>query len=67
MFGSETGGSQGKHMKKLREEHVRYLETYKLFNKGSAVGATSFDKYYIYRTFVNKYADLKTSNAMGYR
>ena len=67
MFGSSKSGTQGKHMKKLREEHVRYINVYKLLNNGSSEGATTFANYYTYRTFTNKYADLKTSNAMGYR
>jgi hypothetical protein len=66
MFGSESG-SQGKHMKKLREEHSRYLSTYRKLNGGSLKGATPFSSYYVYRTFLDKYSDLRSSNAMGYR
>ena len=46
------GGTGGKMMARLKEEHRRYLETFKLINKGSLEGATPFTTYSDHRAFI---------------
>ena len=61
------GGTGGKMMARLKEEHRRYLETFKLINKGSLEGATPFTTYYIYKTYITKYSDHRAFILGNYR
>lgn len=61
------GQGSTKELQKLKEAHRRYLETYRIINRGSLAGATSFSDFYIYRTFITKYGDPRACAPVGYR
>lgn len=42
---------------KIKEVYLKYIKTYKQLNNNSTEGATSFAKFYIYRTYTSKYSD----------
>jgi|GEM_PF-3613755 len=66
MFGGQSN-SVAKEMARLKEAHRRYLEMFLMLNNGSLNGATSFANFYLYRTFITKYADPRACAPVGYR
>ena len=50
-----------KHVKKefnnLKQAYIRYVQSYKFYNKGSLEGVTTFNDFYIYQTYTSKYSD----------
>ncbi|MBX9703600.1 MAG: hypothetical protein K2X39_05555 [Silvanigrellaceae bacterium] len=59
--------STNKEYIKLKKSYEQYLAVYKLLNKGSLEGVTSFSDFYIYRTFTSKYTDRRKFLANVYR
>ena len=52
---------------KIRDAYISYLAFYKQLNKGSLRGATSFDIFYIYKTYIIRYMEPHRITAHSYK
>lgn len=52
---------------KIRDAYTNYLKAYKKMNKGSTEGATTFDAFYLYKTYIVKYMEPHRITAHAYK
>lgn len=59
--------TQRKEFERILRNYRIYLETYRMFNNGSVLGATRFPDFYEFRTYVLKYSDQRVFSLSIYR
>lgn len=52
--------------KVIRKKYIDYLRAYRSLNRGSLVGATTFQDFYVMQTYKSIYSDPRILALMGY-